>query len=236
MKLIIRYNDIGQSLGKENEMNRSKNWMRGLVVLGGAVWLLTVPFSAMAAKPELKGKFEILKDEPSTHQPGKVRVMEFADFYCPHCHHFEETGVPLLLKEFGNKVEVTMVGFPVIPGKLPTAFDMYEQAKMMGKGDQMKAILFRTIHKDKVDGVLDRSIRALLIKEAGLDVTTFEAGLESGKPAKLFEEGRRWGERIKVSSTPSLLLDGNIKVDGANMTPENVVIIIRSILEADAKK
>ncbi len=217
-------------------MNRSKNWMRGLVVLGGAVWLLTVPFSAMAAKPELKGKFEILKDEPSTHQPGKVKVMEFADFYCPHCHHFEETGVPLLLKEFGNKVEVTMVGFPVIPGKLPTAFDMYEQAKMMGKGDQMKAILFRTIHKDKVDGVLDRSIRALLIKEAGLDVTTFEAGLESGKPAKLFEEGRRWGERIKVSSTPSLLLDGNIKVDGANMTPENVVIIIRSILEADAKK
>jgi len=129
-----------------------------------------------------------------------------------------------------------MVGFPVIPGKLPTVFDMYEQAKLMGKGDQMKAILFRTIHKDKVDGVFDRSIRSLLIKEAGLDVAAFEAGMESGKPAKLLEEGRRWGERIKVSSTPALLLDGNIKVDGANMTPENVVIIIRSILEADAKK
>jgi protein dithiol oxidoreductase (disulfide-forming) len=84
--------------------------------------------------------------------------------------------------------------------------------------------------------VLDRSIRAMLIREVGLDVNTFEMGMESGKPAKLFEEGRRLGERIKVSSTPSLLLDGNIKVDGANMTPENVIIIIRSILEADAKK
>lgn len=217
-------------------MNRSQKWMRGLVVLVGALWLLTIPLNARAAKPELKGQFETLKDEPSTHQPGKVKVVEFADFYCPHCHHFEETGVPLLLKEFGNKVEITMVGFPVIQGKLPTAFDMYEQAKMMGKGDQMRAILFRTIHKDKVDGVLDRSIRALLIKEAGLDVAAFEAGLESGKPARLFEEGRRWGERIKVSSTPSLLLDGNIKVDGANMTQENVVTIIRSILEADAKR
>src|SRR5215831_17176319 len=216
MNLIIRYNDSGQLPGKENQMNRSQKWMKGLVVLVGAVWLLTVPFNAMAAKPELKGQIEILKDEPSTHQPGKVKVVEFADFYCPHCHHFEETGVPLLLKEFGNKVDITMVGFPVIPGKLPTAFDMYEQAKMMGKGDQMRAILFRTIHKDKVDGVLDRSIRSLLIKEVGLDVATFEAGLESGKPARLFEEGRRWGERIKVSSTPSLLLNGNIKVDGAN--------------------
>lgn len=210
-------------------------WKVTLVVMG-TIGLLNAPVIAQAAKPELKGKFEILKDEPSIHQPGKVKVVEFADFYCPHCHHFEETGVPLLLKEFGNKVDITMVGFPVIPGKLPTVFDMYEQAKLMGKGDQMRAILFRTIHKDKVDGVFDRSIRSLLIKEAGLDVPAFEAGMESGKPAKLFKDGRRWGERIKVSSTPSLLLDGNIKVDGANMTPENVVTIIRSILDADAKK
>jgi thiol:disulfide interchange protein DsbA len=214
---------------------QTARWM----VVGAAIVTAiagAAPSLVQAGKPELKGKFELLKDEPSTHQPGKVKVVVFADFYCPHCHHFEETGIPLLIKEFGNKVEITMVGFPVIRGKLPTAFDMYEQAKSMGKGDEMKAVLFRTIHKDKIDGVLDRSIRSLLIKEVGLDVAAFEAGLESGKPAKAFEDGRRWGERIKVSSTPSLLLDGNIKVDGANMTPENVVTIIRSILENDAKK
>jgi thiol:disulfide interchange protein DsbA len=215
---------------------RATSLWKILFAVIGTIGLFGAPWSAQAAKPELKGKFEILKDEPSTHQVGKVKVIEFADFYCPHCHHFEETGVPLLLKEFGNKVEVTMVGFPVIPGKLPTPFDMYEQAKLMGKGDQMKAVLFRTIHKEKLDGVLDRSIRAMLIREVGLDVAAFEAGLESGKPARLFEEGRRWGERIKVSSTPSILIDGNIKVDGANMTPENVVTIIRSILENDAKR
>ncbi|MBH0196211.1 MAG: thioredoxin domain-containing protein, partial [Nitrospira sp.] len=193
-------------------------------------------FSALAASPELKGTFELLKDEPSTHQRGKVKIIEFADFYCPHCHHFDETGLPLLVKEFGSKIEVTMVGYPVIQGKLPTAFDMYEQAKTMGKGNEMKTVLFRTIHKEKFGGVLDRSIRSLLIREVGLDVAAFEAGMESGKPARAFEDGRRWGERIKVSSTPSLLLDGNIKIDGANMTPENAITVIRSILEADTKK
>ena len=216
--------------------NQSRSRWTAAVWTMGVVGLLLAPVVAQATKPELKGKFEILQDETSTHQPGKVKVIEFADFYCPHCHHFEETGVPLLVKEFGNRIEITMVGFPVIHGKLPTPFDMYEQAKMMGKGDQMKAVLFRTIHKEKLDGVLDRSIRSLLIKEVGLDVAAFEAGMESGKPAKLFEEGRRWGERIKVSSTPSILIDGNIKVDGVNMTPENVLTIIRSILEADTKK
>jgi len=214
---------------------RTSGWSL-IALIAGSLCALSLPPGAVAGKPELKGKFEFLKDEPSLHRPGKVRVIEFADFYCPHCHHFEETGVPLLVKEFGDKVEITMVGFPVIRGKLPTAFDMYEQAKVMGKGNEMKAVLFRTIHKDKVDGVLDRSIRSLLIKEVGLDPVAFEAGLESGKPARAFEEGRRWGERIKVSSTPSILLDGNIKVDGVNMTPENVITIIRSILENDAKK
>ena len=191
---------------------------------------------ATALPLDLKGKFEILTGEVSTHTPGKVKVIEFADFYCPHCHHFEETALPLLMKEFGDKVEITMVGLQVIRGKLPTAFDMYEQAKMMGKGNEMRTVLFRTIHKDKIDGVLDRTIRSSLIKEVGLDEKTFEAGMQSGKPARAFDEGRRWGERIKVSSTPSILLDGNIKVDGANMTQENVFTVIRSILENDAKK
>ncbi|MCP9451567.1 MAG: thioredoxin domain-containing protein [Nitrospira sp.] len=213
------------------------NRLMGKVAMGVAVLAVVgTSLGVSAAVPEIKGKYELLKDEPSTHQRGKVKIVEFADFYCPHCHHFEETAIPMLRREFGDKIEITMVGFPVIHGKLPTAFDMYEQAKMMGKGDEMKAVLFRTIHKDKMTGILDRSIRELLIREVGLDVAAFEAGLASGKPARAFEEGRRWGERIQVSSTPSLLIDGNIKVDGVNMTPDNVVTIIRSILENDAKR
>ena len=123
-----------------------------VVALGGS--------PATASSPELKGKFEVLKAEVSMHTPGKVKLMEFADFYCPHCHRFDGEVLPMLEKEFGNKLEATMVGFQVIQGKLPTPFDMYEQAKMMGKGNEMKTVLFRTIHKDKITGVLDRSLRS----------------------------------------------------------------------------
>ena len=199
------------------------------------VWTVAVLFSPATALPlELKGKFEVLKGEVSTHTPGKVKLIEFADFYCPHCHRFDSEGLVLLEKEFGNKLEATMVGFPVIHGKLPTPFDMYEQAKMMGKGNEMKAVLFRTIHKDKITGVLDRSLREVLIKEVGLDPKTFEEGMASGKPAKIFEEGRKWGERIKVQSTPTVLIDGNIKAE--SIDPENLKMIIQSILDADGKK
>lgn len=207
-------------------------WMMGAVIMSAVV--LANVRSVQAASPNLKGQFEILKDEPSTHQPGKVKLVEFADFYCPHCHHFDGEGLAILEKEFGNKLETTMVGFPVIRGKLPTPFDMYEQAKMMGKGNEMKKVLFRTIHQDKVTGVLDRSLRELLIREVGLDPKAFEEGMASGKPAQLFEDGKKWGERIKLQQTPTLLLDGNIKVE--KIDPENLKLVIQSILDADKKK
>ncbi len=208
-------------------------WASAVCVIVWSVVVLWGP-PATAASPELKGKFEVLKGEVSTHTPGKVKLTEFADFYCPHCHRFDGEGLAALEKEFGNKLEASMVGFPVIHGKLPTPFDMYEQAKMMGKGNEMKSVLFRTIHKDKITGVLDRSLREGLIKEVGLDPKAFEEGMASGKPAKAFEEGRKWGERIKVQQTPTVLLDGNIKAE--NIDPDNLKLIIQSILDGDKKK
>ena len=215
-------------------MNRGGQIWRvvALMLLVGLWGVADGRAAGTADKVELKGKYELI-NEPSTHVKGKVKLVEFADFYCPHCHHFEEAGLPVLKKEFGDRLEATMVGFPVFRQMLPTPFEMYEQAKTMGKGEEMKKVLFRTIHTDKVK-FLDKSLRAVLIKEVGLDPVVFEQGLESGKPIKALEEGKRWGERINLQQTPTLLLDGNVKVIDIN--PENVKVVIQSILDQDAKK
>ena len=200
----------------------------GLALIGGML-LVTIPTHLMAEGTPLKGEFELL-DEPSKHESGKVILYEFADFYCPHCHMFEQVVVTKLKKEFGDQLESRLVGFPVIQGKLPTAFEMYEQAITMGKGPEMKAVLFRYIHKDKVH-VFDKAIRGLLIKEVGLDAKEFEKGLASGMPFRTLEKGKKWGERIGVTHTPTVVLDGNIRV--ANLTVENLQTVIQSILSQD---
>lgn len=214
-------------------MVKSRGWQGLVIGVLVALSIATASDVVSAAKAELKGTFELLKEERSTHKPGKVQLVEFADFYCPHCHRFDGEGLAILEKEFGNKLDVVMVGYPVMQGKLPTAFDMYEQAKTMGKGKEMKRALFRTIHNDKI-GIIDRAIREVLIREVGLDPVAFEAGLASAKPARVFEEGRKWGDRIKIQQTPTVLLDGNIKVE--QIDPENLKSIIHSILDGDGKR
>lgn len=188
----------------------------------------------LAAEPALDGQYTRL-EEPSRHAPGRVTLTEFADFFCPHCHMFDQTAIPMLEREFGDRVEVEMVGYPVIPGMVPTPFLMHEQAKLMGKAKEMKAVLFRTIHRDRVV-MFDRTVRAVLAREVGLDPSAFEAGLLSGRPAKAFNEGRKWGERIGVRSTPTVLLDGNIKIEGEHLTSENLKRVIQSILSRDAQE
>ena len=199
----------------------------GIILVGGIVFLHLL-FMGVRAEERLPGDYQVIKGERSLHTPGKVLLLEFADFYCPHCHLFEKVVISKLKKEFGERLEVRLVGFPVIRGKLPTAFEMYEQARAMGKGSEMKAVLFRTIHKEKIH-VFDRGLRSLLLREVGLDGKTFEDGLASGEPYKAFEKGRAWGERIAVKHTPTVVLDGNLLVPNLNI--DNLRTLINGILK-----
>ena len=192
-------------------------------------FFLALPSSLWATSSTIQGEYELL-NEPSKHEKGKVILFEFADFYCPHCHMFERIVVTKLKEEFGDQLEARLVGFPVMPGKLPTAFEMYEQATIMGKGPEMKQALFSSIHDKKIE-VFDKTIRRLLLKKLELDVDTFEKGLASGEPYRILEKGKAWGERIKVTHTPTIVIDGNLRV--SNLSEDNVKLIIHSILKHD---
>jgi len=195
-------------------------------VFTSTLLFLWIPLVAIAADT-LHGQYHLL-DEPSIQKPGKVVLLEFADFYCPHCHLFERTVASKLKKEFGDQLEVRLVGFPVVRGKLPTAFEMYEQAKIMGKGSEMRQLLFHTIH-DKGIQIFDKGLRRLLIRKVGLDVKTFEKGMASGKPYKALEKGKSWGERIGVTHTPTIVLNGNVRVD--NLGIDNIRAVIKGLLQ-----
>ncbi len=206
------------------------NTFTRLALLISIALFLTLLSAVPPAFSTLEGEYEMIEGEQSLHEPGKVILLEFADFYCPHCHMFERVVVTKLQKEFGDKFEARMIGFPVMPGKLPTVFEMYNQAVTMGKGQKMKEVLFQSIHDKDIQN-FDKTMRTLVIKEVGLDPAEFEAGLSSGKPFQTLGKGKAWGERINVTHTPTVVLDGNIRIK--NLTYENLKLVIQSILDQE---
>ena len=214
---------------ERNRMNTRPFRIR--LIFGLALCLAFLSWTPLAISA-LKGEYEMMEGEASLHEPGKVILLEFADFYCPHCHMFERVVVTKLQKEFGDTFEARMIGFPVMPGKLPTAFEMYNQAVTMGKGQKMKEVLFQAIHEKDIQ-IFDKTMRSLILKEVDLDSAAFEAGLSSGKPFQTLGKGKEWGERINVTHTPTVVLDGNIRIN--NLTYENLKMVIQSILDQDKK-
>ena len=46
------------------------------MIVSGIIWM---GIARAVVPADLKGKFELLKDETSTHERGKVKLFEFAD-------------------------------------------------------------------------------------------------------------------------------------------------------------
>ena len=81
-------------------------WSIAMAVVGVLVlWGGADPLQAPA--PGIKGNYEWLKDEPSTHQRGKVKVVEFADFYCPHCLK-DGTRIEILQLPLGSSLQPSL--------------------------------------------------------------------------------------------------------------------------------
>jgi thiol:disulfide interchange protein DsbA len=173
--------------------------------------------------------YRLLK-EPFTHVPGKVKLEVFVDFYCPHCHHFETTVLPELMREFGTRLEVTQIGFPIIQNKPRTPFELYEAARAEGKGAAMAKVLFRALQDEGLD-IRDPTVEGKILKEVGLDPTAIKRRLSSGQPKRALDEGIARADRHGVRFTPTVLLDGHVLAEVT--TAENLKPLIRKLLAGE---
>lgn len=170
--------------------------------------------------------YRLLK-ETSTHTTGKVKMEVFVDFYCHHCHRFEVSVLPDLKKEFGEKLEVTEVGFPVIRNKPMLPFEIYEAARAEGKGPAMAQVLFRVLQDENGD-ILNSEVRIQVAKEAGLDPNEINKRLLSGAPKRAIDEAIARAARDGVEATPTIILDGYVVTE--DTTSDNLRGLINKLL------
>lgn len=131
-----------------------------------------------------------------------VKVVEFADFQCPHCKRASQM-MTKLHEEMGDDVVIYFKHFPLTPGSMAEmAARAAEAARRQGKFWKMQELLFenqKTLSRDKIMGFARR---------IGLNFGKFEQDLNDPAVAKAVQGDRSEGMEADISGTPAIFIDG----------------------------
>lgn len=154
-----------------------------------------------------------------TTAPGNtVTLVEFLDYQCPACAGYYENVTKGIERDYAGKITFVVRNFPLDTHPLAQpAARAAEAAANQGKFRQMYHALYDNYLEWAVndDGqqLSDDEPRALTLfdryaTDIGLDLARFHTDQDSGEVRERISADKAAGERVGVSSTPTIFVNG----------------------------
>jgi thiol:disulfide interchange protein DsbA len=215
-------------------MNRREFSVGAACVVGIAALGLPAGVFAQARKPENGTDYLALDKRVNTDAPaGKVEVIEFFWYSCPHCNAFEPK-----LEAWSRKLPPD-----VVLKRVPVAFrdDFVPQQRLfytleaLGKVDELHAKVFQAIHVDhkptnKEDAILDWA------GQNGLDKARFKELYNSFSVSSKARRASQLQDAFKVQGVPALGIAGRYYTDGTMAGTLDRALQVTDYLIAEARK
>lgn len=170
----------------------------------------------------------------STDAPaGKIEVLEFFWYNCPHCNAFE----PAL------EAWIKRLPSDVVVKRVPVAFrdDFEPQQRLfyaleaMGKLPELHGKVFYAIHAEKQSLNTFEAISAWAQKQ-GLDKAKFEAAYQSFGAASRSKKAKLLQDQYKVQGVPALGIAGRFYTSGAMTATMDKALQVTDFLLAEIRK
>ncbi len=158
-------------------------------------------------RPVAPKKIDV-SDAPMKGNPkARITLVEFADYECPHCKHFQPV-LHQILDEFPNDVKLYFKHYPLPQHtNARLAAEGAVAAQKQGKFWQYQDKLWE--HQDELSPAEIEKVA----KESGLDVAKFRQDLASEPVKAKVEKDRNEGSSIGLQATPTLYIDGREYTD-----------------------
>ena len=185
-------------------------------------------------KPEDGNEYKSLDKRVAMEAPqGKIEVIEFFWYGCPHCNSFEPQ-----LEAWSKKLPAD-----VVLKRVPVAFrdDFVPQQRLfysleaMGKLDDVHRKVFQTIHVDKQSIDKEPSIVAWVEKQ-GLDKAKFQELYNSFAISTKSRRASQLQEAFKVEGVPALGIGGRYYTDGSMAGNMGRALQVTDYLIGEARK
>lgn len=145
----------------------------------------------------------------ATDTPGKIEVVEFFWYECPHCYDLEpllERWIPKLAKD---------VQFRRVPATFNDRWRLsarvFYALESMGLDGKLHKPLMDAIHKDRMRITDERQLGDWLGKQ-GVDVAKFQAALRSFAVESRLKRAEQLVRDSRIDGVPALMVNGRYLV------------------------
>jgi thiol:disulfide interchange protein DsbA len=168
-----------------------------------AASLVVLAFGAFAQAPAKP--YAVLTPAQPTEGGGKIEVIEFFWYGCPHCYSLE-ADVNAWLKKAPKDVVFKRV--PAAPSEnWAQSAVLYYTLEAMGLLDQYHAKVFDAFHKENKN-LGNKRIREEWLKANGIDVAKYNEVAKSFTVATRMQRARQMTSNYKVDGVPRIFVNG----------------------------
>ncbi|MEX2327834.1 MAG: thiol:disulfide interchange protein DsbA/DsbL, partial [Pseudomonadales bacterium] len=173
--------------------------------------LVTVLASAADFEYEEGTHYVELQVPIKTRNPGKIEVMEYFSYGCPHCYEFEP-----LLNNWKNGLGDD-VDFKRTPAIWNRDYQIYAQtyytAEALNVLEQSHAPLFQAIHGQR-RRLNSPELMAQFFQEYGVDAIDFAKTYSSFGVRASVQQADARGRAFRASGVPALIINGKYRIEG----------------------
>jgi thiol:disulfide interchange protein DsbA len=177
--------------------------------------LLAAAALAPAAVAQQQAPFLHISPPIATEAPGRIEVVEFFWYECPHCYELEpllDRWIPKLAKDVQfRRVPATFNARWLISARVFYALES------MGLESKLHRPIMDAIHKDRMRITDDRQLAEWLGKQ-GVDVAKFQAAMKSFAVESKLKRADQLVRDAKIDGVPALMVNGRYLVPaGGNL-------------------
>jgi thiol:disulfide interchange protein DsbA len=183
-------------------MNR-RRFNLSLVAAGSAAGL---PGLAQAQGAPVEGKdYARLAQPVAMPSSGKVEVVEFFGYWCPHCNSFEPA-IDAWSRKLPAEVSFRRVPVAFSAPQEPYA-RIYLALEAMGQLEALHRKVFAAIHVQRLRLEKDAEITAFMTAN-GVDATKFMDTYKGFTVASKFKQSRQLADAYKIDGVPTIGIHG----------------------------
>jgi protein dithiol oxidoreductase (disulfide-forming) len=221
------------STGVIEMKRREMNALSAMGLVGAAMALPTLS-QAQAKKFEEGTDFLALDKPVAVDAPaGKVEIIEFFWYSCPHCNAFEPA-LEAWIKRLPADVSFRRVPIAFRDSFVPQQ-RLFYTLEAMGKVDALQLKVFNAIHVEKQTLDTQETIVAWAAKQ-GIDKTKFLEVFNSFGVATKTRKAKQLQDAFKIDGVPSLGVAGRFYTDGTLAKTMERALQVTEYLVTEARK